>query len=85
MSKPFLASLGDRSYFLLIDIPVNLPCEESPSIFLDKFLFPNLSWKDRSDSASRVGKPGSSYLPGKSRQAYCSYCVLPKEKKRLST
>ena len=20
------------------------------------------------------GKPGSSYLPGKSRQAYCSYC-----------
>ena len=31
------------------------------------------------------GKPGSSYLPGKSRQAYCSYCVLPKEKKRLST
>ena len=34
-----------------------LPCEQSPSIFLDNsvpFLFPDLSRKDRSDSASRV-------------------------------
>ena len=28
---------------------------------------------------------GSSYLPGKSRQAYCSHCVLPYQKKRLPT
>ena len=33
----------------------------------------------------RSGKLGSSYLTGKYRQAYCSYCVLPKEEKRLST
>ena len=39
--KPFLALLGDGSYF---------PVKRSSS------------------------KPGSSYLTGKSRQAYCAYC-----------